>query len=91
MWDGQHDAPAQNSLGHVPYTLLSRRQYITSSQAILQRFLPAMEVILMAMLKSANLSPADLHAFMTAVSDVHSFFQTCDWAAAWALPQVYFL
>lgn len=88
MWDGQHDAPAQNALGPLPYVTLSRRQYVTSPQIIKHRFLPALEVLLMAMVKSANLSAADLHAFGTAVCDIHAFFQGCDWTLTWALPQV---
>ena len=88
MWDGQHDAPAQNALSGLPHTLLSARQYTTTSQTVLRDFLPALGVIFMAMLKSASLSESDLDAFGAAVSDVHTFFQRCDWATAWALPQV---
>ena len=88
MWDSQGENLAQGCLSHVACQELSRRQFLTNDANIKQHLLPALEVLLMVMLKPAHMSLADVDAFAEAVVQIHNFFSCFDWERTWASPLV---
>lgn len=84
MWDSQGESLAQGCLSHVACQELSRRQLLTNDANIRQHLLPALEVLLMVMLKPAHMSLADMDAFAEAVVQIHNFFTCFDWERTWA-------
>ena len=79
MWDSQGENLAQGCLSQVACQELTRRQFLTSNANIKQHLLPALEVLLMVMLKPAHMSLADMDAFAAAVVQIHNCFTCFDW------------
>lgn len=84
MWDSQGENLAQGCLSHVACQELSWRQSSTNDANIKQHLLPALEVLLMVMMKPAHMSLADMDAFAEAIVQIHNFFTCFDWEKTWA-------
>ncbi|KIY93587.1 hypothetical protein MNEG_14375 [Monoraphidium neglectum] len=89
QWDTQHDSPNQSTFCSVPYTQLTRRAYITTPDAVRERFLPLWRWLLIALRKANTTSEgADSVATGECFAGLWRYFQTHDWDFTWADPQV---
>ena len=84
MWDSQSETLAQGTLSHVACQELARQRSRTTASNIVQHLKPALEVLLMVMLKPAHMSLADMHAFADAMVQFHNYFTRFDWESTWA-------
>ena len=84
MWDSQSETLAQGTLSHVACQELARQRSRTTASNIVQHLKPALEVLLMVMLKPAHMSLADMHAFADAIVQFHNYFTRFDWESTWA-------
>lgn len=84
MWDSQSETLAQGTLSHVACQELARQRSRTTASNIVQHFKPALEMLLMVMLKPAHMSLADMHAFADAMVQFHNYFTRFDWESTWA-------
>ena len=84
MWDSQSETLAQGTLSHVACQELARQRSRTTASNIVQHLKPALEVLLMVMLKPAHMSLADMHAFADAMVQFHNYFTCFDWESTWA-------
>ena len=88
MWDSQSETLAQGSMSHLAYQQLEQQRSRTSAANIVQHFKPALQVLLMVLLKPAHMSLADMHAFADAMVQIHNYFTCFDWESTWASPLV---
>lgn len=84
MWDSQSETLAQGTLSHVACQELARQRSRTTASNIVQHLKPALEVLLMVMLKPAHMSLADMHAFADAMVEFHNYFTRFEWESTWA-------
>ena len=84
MWDSQSETMAQGTLSHVACQELARQRSQTTAANIVQHLKPALQVLLMVMLKPAHMSLADMHAFADALVEIHNYFTCFDWESTWA-------
>jgi hypothetical protein len=84
MWDSQSETLAQGTLSNVACQELARQRSRTTASNIVQHLKPALEVLLMVMLKPAHMSSADMHAFADAMVEFHNYFIRVDWESTWA-------
>ena len=84
MWDSQSETLAQGTLSQVACQELSRQKFRTIEANIVQHLKPALQVLLMVMLKPAHMSLADMHAFADALVQIHNYFTCFDWENTWA-------